>query len=212
MTPNALYFVNGGVFLSKAFRLGSDLTFSSRATIRRSIPAALFLTYGIGRLFWYYHVESSAEYYHLDTLAGRVLLHTKASVDVYNYVAANTRENDYVADFGYGGGINFAARRRGPLFMTMFSFVMPSEKVLMTDVERMKRADPALVIGQDAVHLGAKYGAGVTNGCMFPQLVWRSTRMRGDPEKPLPAISYVEANYTPVMKSGGMMVLARRNQ
>ena len=116
-----------------------------------------------------------------------------------------------MADFGYGGGINFAARRRSPLFMTMFSFVMPSERYLMLDVERMRRSSPALVIGQDGAHLGAKYGAGTTNGCMFPRLVWRSTRISGDVEKPLPAISYVEANYTPVLRTDGIVVLARGN-
>jgi hypothetical protein len=202
-------FVIGGVLLSKAFRLRPELTPTGRGMIRGSIPVCLFLAYGLGRLFWYYHVESGAKYYPLDTLAGRVLISSKASVDVYNYVVANTRGNDFVADFGYGGGINFAARRRGPLFMTMFSFVMPSERYLTLDVERMKSTSPALVIGQDLPHLGAKYGSGTTNGCMFPRVVWRSTRISGDVEKPLPAISLVEANYTPVRRTDGILVLAR---
>jgi hypothetical protein len=210
-TAYTILFLIAGVLLSKAFRLRSDLTATWRGTIRRSVPACLFLAYGLGRLFWYYHVESGARYYPLDTQAGRVFVNSKASVDVYNYVVANTRENDFVADFGYGGGINFAARRRGPLFMTMFSFVMPSERYLMLDVERMKRTRPALVIGQDFIHLGAKYGAGTTNGCMFPRLVWRSTRISGDVVKPLPAISYVEANYTPVLRTDGIVVLAHGN-
>jgi hypothetical protein len=210
-TAYTILFVIGGVLLSKAFRLRSDLTPTWRAMIRRSIPACLFLAYGVGRLLWYYHVESGARYYTLDTLAGRVLLSSKASVDVYNYVVTNTRENDFVADFGYGGGINFASRRRGPLFMTMFSFVMPSERYLILDVERMRRSSPALVIGEDQAHLGAKYGSGTTNGCMFPRLVWRSTRIAGHVEKPLPAISYVEANYTPALRTDGIVVLARGN-
>jgi hypothetical protein len=210
-TAYTILFVIGGVLLSKAFRLRSDLTPTWLGMIRRSIPACLFLAYGLGRLLWYYHVESGAQYYPVNTLAGRVFVNSKASVDVYNYVMANTLENDFVADFGYGGGINFASRRRGPLFMTMFSFVMPSERYLMLDVERMKRSSPALVIGEDQAHLGAKYGSGTTNGCMFPRLVWRSTRIAGHVEKPLPVISYVEANYTPVLRTDGIVVLARGN-
>jgi hypothetical protein len=95
--------------------------------------------------------------------------------------------------------------------MTMVSFAMPSERYLMLDVERMKRANPALVIGEDQAHLGAKYGSGTTNGCMFPRLVWRSTRIAGDVRKPLPAISFVEANYTPVLRMEGIVVLAPGN-
>jgi hypothetical protein len=207
----AIFFLIAGVFLTKAFMLPSELTETRRGMIRKSIPACLFLTYGLGRLFWYCHLESGADYYPLNTIAGRVLLKTKASVDVYNYVAANTGRNDFVADFAYGGGVNFAARRRGPLFMTMFAFVMPSERYLMLDVERIKRTSPALVIGQDHTHLGTKYGAGTANGCMFPRLVWRSTRVSGDVEKPLPAILFVEANYTPVLRTEGIVVLAPGN-
>jgi hypothetical protein len=209
-TSHTILFLIGGVLLSKAF-MQDELTSTWRGMIRTSIPACLFLTYGIGGLFWYYHTASGAEYYPLNTPAGRVLLSSKVSVDVYNYVTMNAGPNDFVADFAYGGGINFAARRRSPLFMTMFSFVMPSERYLMLDAERMKRLRPALVIGQDHNHLGTRYGAGTTNGCMFPRLVWRSTRISGDVEKPLPSIAFVEANYTPVLRTEGIVVLAPGN-
>jgi len=206
-----ILFVIGGVLLSKVFSLRKEWTITWRGMICRSIPACLFLAYGLGRLFWFYHAESGAVYYRLDTLAGRVLVNSKASVDVYNYVVANTRGDDFVADFAYGGGVNFASRRPGPLFMTMFSFLMPSERSLMLDVERVKRSSPALVIGQNSPHLGAQYGCGTTNGCMFPRFVWRSKRISGDVGKPLPVISFVEANYAPVLRSDNILVLARRN-
>jgi hypothetical protein len=208
-TTYSILFVIGGLLLRKAFRLRPGLTTTERGIVRGFIPAFVFLAYGLGRLFWHYHVESGSKYYPLDTLAGRVVVGSKASVDVYRYVVANTRDNDFVADFAYGGGINFAARRRGPLFMTMFSFVMPSERYLVLDVERMRSTSPALVIGQDLPHLGAKYGSGTTNGCMFPRLVWRSTRTSGNAGKSLPVISLVEENYTPVRRTDGILVLAR---
>ena len=207
----ATLFLIGGVLLSKAFSLRKELSGTWRGMICRSIPACLFLTYGLGRLLWYYHSEAGATYYPLDTLAGHVLVNSKASVDVYNYVVANTQEDDLVADVAYGGGVNFAARRSGPLFMTMFSFLMPSERTLMIDAERIKRSRPALVIGLDAAHLGTQYGGGTTNGCMFPRFVWRSTRISGDAEKPLPVISFVEDNYTRVLKSETFLVLAPKN-
>jgi hypothetical protein len=72
-------FVISGVLLSKAFRLRPELTPTGRGMIRGSIPVCLFLANGLGRLFWYYHVESGAKYYPLDTLAGRVLISSKAS-------------------------------------------------------------------------------------------------------------------------------------
>jgi len=204
-------FLISGVLLSKAFSLPKELAATWRGMICRCIPICLFLTYGLARLSWYYHAESGAAYYPLDTLAGGVLVNSKASVDVYNYVVANTRADDFVADVAYGGGVNFAARRPGPLFMTMFSFLMPSERTLMDDLERIKRSSPALVIGEDTAHLGTQYGGGTTNGCMFPRFVWRSTRISGNAEKRLPVISFVEANYTRVLKSGSFVVLAPRN-
>jgi len=207
----AILFLISGVLLSKVFSLRSELTATWRGLVCRAIPACLFLAYGLGRLLWSFHAEAGATYYPLDTLAGRVLVNSKASVDVYNYVVANTRGDDFVADVAYGGGVNFAARRTGPLFMTMFSFLMPSERTLMIDAERIKKSSPALVIGLGSAHLGAQYGGGTTNGCMFPRFVWRSTRISGDAEKPLPAISFVEANYTPVLKSDDFLVLAPRN-
>ena len=81
----------------------------------------------------------------------------------------------------------------------------------MSDLERIKRSKPALVIGVDAANLGAQYGGGTTNGCMFPRFVWRSTRISGDAEKPLPVISFVEDNYTRVLKSETFLVLAPKN-
>jgi hypothetical protein len=50
-----------------------------------------------------------------------------------------------------------------------------------------------------------------TNGCMFPALVWRSTRMTGDPRRVLPVIAYARETYTAVLQTGGRRVLLRND-
>jgi hypothetical protein len=205
-----ILFVIAGVLLAKAFALPSGGTAGLRHIIAKAIPSAAFLTYGIARLGLF--LATGVHYYPLETAAGRVLLEEPASVAVYNYVIAQTGPEDLVVDIAFdGGGVNFSARRRAPLFMTMFAFFTPSEERRSRDADRIRTAKPALVIGNTDDHLGTMYGGPTVNGCPFPHLAWRSGRMTGDPAKVLPVLAAVKENYTPVFHTGDIEVLKRND-
>ena len=171
----------------------------------------MFLAYAASRLAWTYGVRPTERYYPLETLAGRIRLKDESSLNVYRFVISHTQAGDLVADFAWGGAVNFAARRSSPLFMEVFSMYRPAERYLQLEVQRMQIAKPKLAIGVDNDLLGSRYGALTTNGCMFPALVWRSSRVMGDPQRVLPVITHVLETYTTVLQTGGRRVLLRND-
>jgi hypothetical protein len=198
-------FVTTAILLRSAFRLSDGLG-PVRTTIARSLPALFFCVYGGLRLAWF--VSSTTPRLPLDTIAGEIYVTDPSAVAVYDYVVHHTTAGDAVADISYyGGGVNFAARRRAPLFMTAFTFCLPDEEYLWNDARRIAMAKPEIVIGNRDAHLGTRYGGGTRNGCVFPGLVWRSPRITGDPERLLPIVAAVKENYTRTFASGTIQVL-----
>ncbi len=205
-----ILFVIAGVLLAGAFALPSTNPSRMRFAIANAIPSATFLVYGIARLAMF--LATGVHYYPLQTLAGRIFLEDPVSVAVYNYVITETGRDDLVADIGVdGGGVNFSARRRAPLFMTFFAFFTPAEEYLSRDADLIRTAKPAFVIGNTDDHLGTMYGGGTVTGCPFPALRWRSERITGDPARLLPIVPAVTENYTSVFRAGNLEVLKRND-
>jgi hypothetical protein len=156
------------------------------------------LRFGVGIIS-----ERRSHYVTIDTAAGKVhVLDHTSSAAVYRYVVEHTSSVDGVLDTSYGGAVNFAGRRASPLYSTQFSALAPAQKYLDMDVDQIRARPPKLVIANDSPDSGAEYGLCVETGCMFPALVWRSTRLACDPNRKFPVLEFIKENYAPVARFG----------
>jgi hypothetical protein len=114
--------------------LGPYLLWSFLSRPSRKIPAApvvacLVIAYGLARLVAGASLFADGNYRSLETAAGVVKISDHfPGIEVYRYIATHTASSEYLLELPYGGGINFAANRRDPIFDTMlFNMEIPAE-------------------------------------------------------------------------------------
>lgn len=146
-------------------------------------------------------------YQRLETLAGPVYVADDGvSANVYQYVIEHTHDDAPVLDVIYGGGVNFAARRGSPIYITQFVHHNPPERLVSADLDRIAAQPPALVIGNDQPRFGSSFGLIAPTRCPFPRLVWRPDQLANDPARSFPALEYVAEHYQPAAQFGDVVV------
>ena len=175
---------------------------------RASAPVVLLLVgYGVLRFGAAVVSEPPSHYTAVQTGAGMVhLLDRGTSPAVYRYVLEHTSDRDTVLDVAYGGVVNFMAHRRSPIYSTQFSALAPAQRYLALDLARISAHPPTLVIASDMADFGATYGMCVETGCMFPELVWRPTRLACEVGKTFPVLDFIKMHYTPAIHLGDKIV------
>lgn len=156
----------------------------------------------------YPEIFSGRHYSEISTLAGKIKVNDDGSSrEIYNYVIEHTSPSDGLIEIPYGGGIGFASGRRSPSYSTLFVQLSPPENIQSLDLERIRRAPPALVIASDAPRLGSYYGVDMPVGCEFPRLVWKSEKSAGDAAYVLPVVNFIEQHYHVERRIGGWQIL-----
>ncbi len=154
--------------------------------------------------------ERKSHYVRLDTQAGPIKIQDGMGPQIYSYVLSHTAENEPVLDVALGGGINFAAHRRSPIFSTQFTALAPAQRYLATDLERIENATPRYVIANQGSDFQATYGLCLHTGCTFPSIVWRSSRLACDTAQTFPVLDYIRTHYQPTAKFGDKVIYARQ--
>lgn len=176
-----------------------------------AIVATLLVGYAAMRVAGGYALLANGRYSTLITNAGDIrLLLDDGSAGIYQYVLAATQPSDMVLDIPYGGGINFAARRRGPAFSTMYEQLRPTPAHQQRDLEGVRKNPPKVVIADEGRAFHTLYGWREKMDCPCPRIVWAPDQLSGDPEYTFPIVRYVEENYRVDQKIGTKIVLVRR--
>ncbi|HYK62451.1 MAG TPA: hypothetical protein VEV85_23635, partial [Bryobacteraceae bacterium] len=110
-------------------RWPTDSYFEMRHRRRVFLLGGLWLClFGGGRIIGDTLRDHVRPYRLIQTAAGSVRLNDGGvSSGVYEFLKKNTAPGEPIADFAYGGGINFALHRTSPLYSTMFVNFLPSE-------------------------------------------------------------------------------------
>ena len=196
------------LWLSSAWTSTSAVGFSAWAS-PVTLVSAVTLVYSLVRLVGGYPVLfSDRPYRPLATESGIVKLSDNGvSAWIYRYVVEHTRPEDYVLDVPYGGGVNFAARRRSPLFTTQFVQLRMPSHYLAGDLANIQANPPKVVIADDQPRFGCTYGYQANMGCPFPRLVWEPDQPAWDPSVALPVVTYVENHYRVERRANNKVLL-----
>jgi hypothetical protein len=153
-------------------------------------------------------VKNAAEpYVTVNTDAGPVKLSDNLiSARVYEFLKANTRPEESIADVAYGGGVNFALHRAGPLYSTQFVLLRPTVLQRERDAAQLAAAQTRFVISR--IPPVARYGNGI--GCACPRLVWEPSPPPGDAHELFPLMTLIEQRYQPVMRLSPVVIYSRR--
>jgi hypothetical protein len=169
------------------------------------------LAYGALRLAGVVATEARTSYVRLDTGAGTIKLQdNQIAPKVYSYVQTHTEPGEPVLDLAHGGGVNFAGHRASPIFSTQFTVLAPDPKYLNADLMRIEKQPPRLVIANDGPTFQATYGLCMNTGCVFPAVVWRSTRLACDPSQSFPVLNYIRSHYEPAARFGEKVIYIRK--
>ena len=200
------------VILIGPFLLYQALSASGDPVTKRSalrFVAALVTCYIAVRIAGGYpDILSNNHYSQIQTVAGPIKVSDGgASAEIYDYVMEHTTPTQGILELPYGGGIGFATGRRSPTYSTLFVQLSPPESVQSLDVERMRASPPAIVIARDGARFGTYYGIEQPVGCEFPRIVWKSAKRAGDPNRILPIVDYIRANYHVERRIGPWQIL-----
>ena len=144
----------------------------------------------------------------LQTLSGSVRLSAyDVNSGVYEYVVGHTGPADRVLDLPYGGGMNFAARRRNSIFDTQFWYERIPLNYQLLDLRLFIKDPPALIIAQDAPDYGAYWGIQAKVGCSCPRLVWLPDHTEFRPGSTFPLVQYIRDHYHVDQRIGDRMLL-----
>jgi hypothetical protein len=203
-----VWFILAPVLLERVFGRGMGRSWVAHKPLLLLISAYAVLRFGAAVV-----PELHSHYVSLDTAAGRIQIsgtHAASSAAVYRYVLGHTTAGDRVADVAYGGAVNLATRHTSPLYSTQFSALAPAQRYLEMDLDRIRANPPKLIIAGESSYSATEYGICAETGCMFPQLVWRPTRLACDPGRVFPVIDFIKQNYEPVARFGDISVYAPR--
>lgn len=173
-----------------------------------AITAILALAYGSFRLAGAWPTGLSPRTGRvLETAAGRVRLGHASEALIYSYVVSHTGPADAVLDLPYGGGINFAARRRSPLFVTQHSGLFMPPQYQQLDLKRFLADPPKIVIADHGPSYGTYWGVEGTMRCACPRLVWRPDQPSTDPTIVFPVVEHIRRNYHVEREFGRKLIL-----
>ncbi len=182
--------------------------FTRRPTV---VISAVLLAYAVLRFTGAVVAETTAKYVRLDTDAGTIKLRdAQIAPQVYAFVMAHTDQGEVVLDVADGGGVNFGGHRTSPIFSTQFTAFAPDATHLNTDLVRMEKHPPRLVIANDGPTFQATYGICMNTACAFPALVWRSTSLACDPSRTFPVLDYIQSHYQQVARFGDKVIYLRK--
>ncbi len=174
------------------------------------VVACIVITYGLARLVGGAPLFTHRNYRTLETAAGVVEISDYSpGIEVYRYIAKHTSPSEYVLELPYGGGIDFAARRRNPVFDTMlFNMEIPRE-YQQEDLDRIAERRPKFIVVEDLPRFGTNFsfGAAGNRACACPRLVWMPDRLSWDPDYVYPMVAYIVHNYHPAERIGRKMIL-----
>jgi hypothetical protein len=190
-------------------RLGSELI------DRRTWASLVVILAGYGglRLAGGLAAARGNDYQRLTTRSGDVVLYDgNLAAEVYRYVIANSRPGDYVLDIPYGGGVNFAARQRSPIYSTLLVGQAPPPDILKRDRDGLAAQRPPLVIVPDMPLFGVQYGVNAKVGCTFPRLAWEFEGVARNTAIRLPVIQYIEEEYVPRARIQHLILLEPRTR
>jgi len=157
--------------------------------------------------------EVRPPYARVTTAGGAIRLKdTSVSPQVYAYIASHSSPHEPLLDLGGGGAINLGDRRPSPIFSTQFTALAPPARYLELDNKLIHEHPPRIVIASEGANFGATYGICMSTGCMFPALVWRSTRPACDASIAFPVLDYVRQNYTVGATFGDKIIYFRRGR
>ena len=153
-------------------------------------------------------VKSEAEpYITINTDAGPVKVSDNlTSARVYQFLKVNSLPEESIADVAYGGGVNFALHRAGPLYSTQFVLLRPTVLQRERDAAQLAAAQTRFVISR--IPPVARYGNGI--GCACPRLVWEPSPPPGDALELFPLMTLIEQRYQPVMRLAPVVIYSRR--
>ncbi len=182
----------------------------SRKVPAASVVACLVIVYGLARLLGAGSLFTERNYRSLETAAGVVKISDHSpGIEVYRYIATHTAPSEYVLELPYGGGINFAASRRNPIFDTMlFNMEIPLE-YQQKDLEQLERRKPKVIIAEDLPRFGTNFSFGTVGNrsCVCPRLVWMPDKPSWDAAHVYPLIGYIVGNYHLAARIGSKMML-----
>ena len=173
--------------------------------------SAVLLAYAGLRLMGAVATEATTHYARLDTDAGTIRLRdTEVAPKLFAYIMTHTDPGEPLLDIADGGGVNFGGHRASPIFSTQFTAFAPDAGHLNTDLVRMEKNPPRLVIANEGADFQATYGLCMNTGCTFPALVWRSSRLACDPSHAFPVLDYISTHYQEVARFGEKIIYARK--
>jgi hypothetical protein len=151
--------------------------------------------------------DSIRPYRLIQTAAGSVRLYDGGvSSGVYEFLKKNTRPGEPIADFAYGGGINFALHRTSPLYTTMFVNFLPSEAQRRRDRDQLRESNVRFVISS----IPPPFRYGTPFGCAFPRFVWKTEGCTDPPTVTFPVKDLIEERYLPAGRFDAVAIYARR--
>ncbi len=183
--------------------------------IQANCALLIMVAYSVVSLALLIGLHAYYQHTSLVTLAGPVQIRDKNSIEIYEYVMSHSQSQDTILSVSYGGGVNFAAYRISPAFLTQYNLLMPDAKLLHRDLEHFLQNPPRLVVAEDLPRLGTAYGSFPLTGlhvvgCRFPDLVWSNTEPACPPDTPFPVVEYILANYQQSAKVGGKVIYTPR--
>jgi hypothetical protein len=143
----------------------------------------------------------------VQTAAGSVRINDGGvSNGVYEFLKKNTTPGEPIADFAYGGGINFALHRTSPLYTTEFVNFLPSEAQRLRDRDQLRESSVRFVISS----IPPPFEYGTTFGCAFPRFVWKIEGSTGPPKATFPVMDLIEEQYRLAGRFDEIAIYARR--
>ncbi|HLJ46002.1 MAG TPA: hypothetical protein VKU01_08340 [Bryobacteraceae bacterium] len=202
-----LFFIIVGPYLLWRFLGAAGLSRYAVIATATVCVAYVFLRIGGG----YSILLSNSRYTALQTNSGAVrLLDDDGSAEIYRYVAAHTGPDDTVVELPYGGGIDFAAARKSPVFTTEFTQLRMPDRYQQQDLARILAHPPAFVVVDRAPNYGTTYGYKANMRCPCPRIVWEPDEPSWDPNVVNPIVPYIEGKYLPVLTLEYKMILGPR--
>jgi hypothetical protein len=176
---------------------------------------ALLLGYGGLRTVGAWQVMLSSEQYgRVQTPAGAVWTKTPTEHQaVVNFVLQRTQPRDVVMELPDGGGVAFLTHRRAVGFSTMFFMIPSTQEVLDRDRKLVMAQPPAVVIGKATeLNYGTFWGIRGAGVCAFPELVWSPPQSNWKADYLLPAVEFIEENYSEETRFGDWAVLVPKER
>jgi hypothetical protein len=171
--------------------------------------AGTLFAYAAILLLGYLPAELKRPYSTLQTRAGAVRLgQFEPDASVYRFLVQAEQPGEGLIDLPYGGGFNFAARLKSPLFTTQHILLPVPFHYLEDDLKRAENHPPGLAVVAARPRFGTSYGG--HQGCSFPAITWKPRGGDSLPGYVYPIADFLEKNYSVAAQFGGRLILKWR--